>query len=170
MTISSNRWLLLPTLMLSGVLWLGISSVTANAVHVLAKSNFALRPFGSVSAWLVASAIIWPLIASHLLKTVHFITAKRLFLGVCAVLAWTGVLVVLTAVGDEVLGKLGGAAIAVWILEVAMAFFLLRVITQPLLSNLDLQGVLVGTVAALASLTMAKGVLLCIFPGVEIRM
>ena len=170
MITPSNRWLWLFALALSGVLWLGISSVTANAVHVLVKSNFALRPFGSVSVWLLASSTIWPLFVGYMLSTTTVVTGRSLALGICVVVAWAVALVVLTAIGDEFLGRLGVAAIAAWVLEITIALLLLRLTSQPLLSDLSLQNGLVGVVATLAWLTAAKALVLCLSPGVTIRL
>lgn len=170
MTTFSNRWLLLLLLVLSAVLWLGISSVTANAVHVLAKSNFALRPFGTVSVWLLASAIIWSLVISFALSVSPPLTAKSIVLGAGVVAVWAVALVALTAVGDEALGHLGGGAIVVWVFEIVVAGLLMRMTCPLLLTDLGLQSVLLGAIASLVWLTLAKAALLCASPGVVIRM
>lgn len=170
MVASSNRWLVLPALVLSVILWLAVSSVTANAVHVLAKSNFSFRSYGSVSVWLVAGALSWSLIIGYLLLLATSVTAKNLIWGACAVGFWSVFLILLTAVGDEFLGSLDRAAIIVWLLEIAGALLLVRATSRLTSADIGPHTVLWDMLATLTWLIAAKALLLCLSPGVVIRM
>jgi len=68
-------------LLLSGGLWLGISSVVAGAVHVFAKSDFSLRPFGSVSVGVLVCSIAWSLLVGYFLNAKILFELKALVLG-----------------------------------------------------------------------------------------
>lgn len=170
MTSMARQWIIPAALFASGVIWLGVSSVTANAVHVLAKSNFALlRPYGSVSAWLLASAIGWPLLVGYALSVSATLPTKGIALSICAVAAWCVFLVGLTAVGDGVLISLGSGAVVIWLAEIAVAVLLMRATNPQLLSRLSWQGVLIASIAAFAWLSFAKALLLGLSPGVSVK-
>lgn len=173
----SNIWVFLLAVALSAVLWLGISSVTSNAVHVLAKSNFVVNTYGQVSVVMLAASIAWPLIVCLALSIWLPLTFKSTIVGFLSVSAWVVVLLSLTALGADFLSTLGRGAVNVWIfavsywiLEIGIAMLLLHVTSQPLLSDFNLQSILVGTIVALAWLTLAKAAFLCLSLGVLITM
>lgn len=123
----SNRWFFLTALLISGVLWVVVGSVFANAVHILAKSNYSWPGFGSMSIWLIAIGLAWLLVVSYMLVVVKAgLTVKSLATSFCMVSIWVALLGALTALGDEMLGKLGAAAIIVWVVEFAVALFLVN--------------------------------------------
>lgn len=170
MLLTSNRWLLLVALLLSCTLWLAVSSVMANAVHVLAKENFSWRAFGSISIWLIAASFACLMFASYVLTVNAQLTAKSQALGLCAVAMWIGVLLVLTALGDQWLGGLGVASLIVWCIEIAVAVCLVAYLFRQSLSFFDLQSQVWLVVMALIWLTATKAALLCLSPGVSIRL
>jgi len=170
-----SRWLVWPALILSVVLWFGVSVVTADAVHTLVKSNFDFaRSYGSVSLKTLAGAIIWPLVVGYWMRMATSVDAKSLALGACAVAAWAGVLTVLTAVGIDLLWSFRWAivviSIASLILEIAVAVWLLRRTTQPLSFGVGFHGSLLSVTTVCVWLMAAKALLLCLSPGVVIRM
>jgi hypothetical protein len=166
---TSNRGLLLFVLILSGIIWLAVSSVTANAVHVFAKSSFSLLPFGSVSIGLLTVAVIWSLSVVYLITVTSFIPKKSAVLSACTIIAWVITLLVFTALEDEFLREAGAAAVFVWMLEIAVAFMLVHRANGPPLPNPHVQDGLVLAIIALAWITLTKSILLCVFPGVDIR-
>lgn len=170
-----SRWLVLPTLILSVVLWFGVSVVTADAVHTLVKSNFDFaRSFGSVSLKTLVGALAWPLVIGCWMRMTTSVNVKILALGACAVAVWAGVLTVLTAVGIDLLWSIRWAVVAIsiasLILEIAVAVRLLHRTTQPLSFGVGFHGSLLIVTAACAWLMAAKALLLCLSPGVVIRM
>ena len=170
MLFTSNRWLLLAVLLVSGALWLAVESVTANAVHVLAKENFSWYGFGSVSIWLIVACFIWLIFASYLLTVKAQLTAKNQALGLCAVAIWVGALLVLTGLGDQWLGGLGVAGLVIWFIEIAVAVLLVAYLFRQSLPFFGLKSLPWLVVMALIWLTVTKVAFLCLSPGVSIRL
>ena len=175
MGITLKSWLIWPALIFSIVFWFGISTVTADAIHVLVKSNFDVgRPFGSVSTTTLVVAFVWLITVSFWLKKTSLVSIKRTVLQACVVAVWAVVLTVLTAIGVDSLWYLRWTVvvipIAFWIVEVVGALWLLRVLSPPSFWG---QGVLRMTTIAIAALTWlmgAKALWLALSPGVVIRM
>jgi hypothetical protein len=170
MLFTSNRWLIPIALLVSGALWLAVSSVTANAVHVLAKDGFSWRAFGSVSIWLVATSLAWVIFASYVLSVNSQLPARDQFLGLCTVTIWVGVLLVSTAFGDQFLGGLGGIGLAVWVVEIAGAALLVAYFFRQSVPFVDLQKQALLIAVTLIWLTAAKTAFLCLSPGISIRL
>jgi hypothetical protein len=162
-----SRWMLLPALLISAVLWLGLSSVIANAIHVLAKGNFAFGSFGSISAMFLAAAFGWTMLIGYWVNVEGDIEPKILMRGACAIAIWLCVLIAFTAVADDFLVRLGRDAISVWVAELTVAMVLfIRVTKAPLSFWRLLQCVLV----VLVCLTAVKALLLLMSPGIAIRL
>lgn len=142
----------------------------ANAVHILAKENFSWRAFGSVSIWLIAACFGWLMLTSYLLTVNVQLTVKGQALGLCAVAMWVGVLLVLTGLGDQWLGSLGVAGLIVWFIEIAVAVLLVAYLFRQSLPFFDLKSQSWLVVMALIWLTATKAALLCLSPGVSIRL
>jgi hypothetical protein len=170
MMFTSNRLILLAVLLFSGALWLAVSSVTANAVHVLAKENFSWHGFGSVSIWLIVACFAWLIFASYLLTVNAQLTAKNQALGLCAIAIWVGALLALTGLGDQWLGGLGIAGLGIWFIEIAVAVLLVAYLFRQSLPFLGLEGMSWLAVMALIWLTATKTAFLCLSPGVSIRL
>lgn len=170
MLFTSNRWPLLAALLVSSALWLAVSSVMGNEVHILAKENFSWYRFGQVSVWLIVASFAWLMFISYVLTVNVQLTAKSQALGQCAVGVWVGILLVLSAFGDEWLGSLGAAALIFSVLEIAVAVFLVAYLFRQSLSFSDLQSQAWLVVMALIWLTATKATLLCLSPGVTIRL
>lgn len=153
-------------LLLSGGLWLGISSVVAGAVHVFAKSDFSLRPFGSVSVGVLVCSIAWSLLVGYFLNAKILFELKALVLGAVLINAWVIALIALTCVADEILGRLGAAAIVIWIFEFTIAFLIFRLVNHSRLSDTGPRNFMVSMMATFAGLILAKALLLCLTPGV----
>ena len=170
MILSSNRWFLLAALLVSGALWLAVSSVMGNAVHILAKENFSWYRFGQVSIWLIAASFAWLMFISYVLSMNLQLPAKSQALGLCAVGVWVGVLLVLSAFGDEWLGSLGAAALIFSVIEIVVAVFLVAYLFRQSLPFIDLQNKALLVVMALIWLTATKAMFLCLSPGVSIRL
>ena len=169
------RWLVWPVSIISVILWLGVSVVTADAVHTLAKSNFDFaRSFGSVSSTALVSALIWPLVVGIWAGISTSISMKNFAFGGCAVVVWVVGLTVVTAIGIDLLWSFRKVLIFVgllaWGLEVVVAVWLLRLTTQPPSFGVGLQGVLSSLAVALACLIAAKAAFLWLAPGVSIRL
>jgi hypothetical protein len=160
-------WLLL--VLLSLFVWLGVSSVLAGAVHSLAKSNFSAHPFGSISLWALATAILWPAFVAYIAITFRWIHVNRLILDMSLVAAWALGLTAVTAISDQFLNGLGIAAVAVWLIEIAAAMWLLYVTLSPLSLGTSVQGRAISLLTTLAWLTEAKALLLCLSPGITVR-
>jgi hypothetical protein len=170
MMFTSKRLSLLAALLLSGALWLAVSSVTANAVHTLAKENFSWHGFGSVSIWLIVVCFAWLICASYLLAVNMQLTAKNQAIGICVVTIWIGILLVLTGLGDQWLGRLGAAALVVWFIEIAVAALLVIYLFRQSRSFFSLEGISWFAVMALIWLTAAKMAFLLLSPGISIRL
>lgn len=169
MIFTSNRWLLLVALLISGALWLAVSSVMANVVHVFAKQNFSWRSFGSVSIWLIAASFVCLMVSGYLLIANKKLPATSQAVALCAVATWVGLLLVLTALGDQWLGNLGIAGLIVWLIEIAVAVFLVANLCRQSPPFIDLQSQVLLIVITLVWLTAAKAAFLCLSPGVSIR-
>jgi len=175
MDTALSRWLVWPALMLSAIIWLGVSVVTSDAVHTLVKSNFDFaRAFGSVSASSLVIALAWPVIVGYWMRMATLASVKSIVLGACAVAVWVVGLTVLTAVGIDLLWSFRWVVVALSIvslmLEIAMAVWLLRRTIRPLSFGIGLRGALLSATTTLAWLIGAKALLLCLSPGVVIRM
>lgn len=165
----SSRWLAVAALLVSGALWLAISSTAANAVHVLAKGNFSWSGFGSVSAWLLVACLLWAGIVGYVLTTNGAVSGKAFGLGMCAVLMWVLLLSVLTALGDEWFSSLKAASLLVWVVEVVVTALLVAYLHRQWPALPNLQGLWLGVVS-LTLLIGAKALLLGVVPGIAVRM
>lgn len=166
---TSNRWFPILVLLMSGALWLAVSSVFANATHILAKSNFIFVGFGSVSIWLLAASFVWLVIVTYALSVNTEISPWNVAIGFGQVSAWVLILATLTTAGDELLGKLGGVAVIIWLIEVAVARFILSRASE---LSLPFTGILNDLWPFAVTLTWIMGIkilLLCLSPGVTIR-
>ena len=169
MYIPMNRSLGVAALLISAGLWLGISSIEANAVHIFAKGNYAWSGFGSVSGWSLAACLLWTVAVVHALTKNDVIRGKTLGLGMCAVLGWVLLLSVLTTLHDEWLADLKAASSLVWVSEFAIAALLIRHLHRQESESPALQGLWLG-VLSLTLLLGAKALLLGLAPGVTVRM
>lgn len=172
--MGAGRWLVWPALLLSGILWLGMSVVASDAVHILVKSNFDFaRSFGSVSAKSLASALVWPVVVGCWLGMSTPVGAKSLALSACVVSIWAVGVTVLTAVGIDLSWSHRWAVVALSIaslvLEVAVAAWLLHWVVQPLSFASGVPGTILNITVALAWLMATKAILLFCSPGVVIR-
>ncbi len=173
MLLTSNRWLLLIALLLSGALWLAISSVMGNAIHTLAKESFTWYRFGSVSIGLILICLIWVIFVSCILWANGQFTAQNQFLSLCCVTVWMGLLLVLLAYGDPWIDSFGTSVIfglLFWIIEIAGAALLVAHFFRQSVPFMDLQSKALLVAVTLTWLTAAKAALLCLSPGVSIRL
>jgi hypothetical protein len=175
MGVALARWLVWPALILSVFLWLVLSLVTADAAHTLVKSNFDFtRSFGSVSMKTLVSAFVWSIIISYWIAKTATVGGRSLFLGACTVAVWTTGVIILTSVGIDQLWNFRWAVIAfpivAWILETVIAMWLLRLMSPPQSFGIGIQGMLWNATTALTWLMATKAVLLCLSPGVTIRL
>ena len=166
MPSSLARWSLLPILLISIAIWIGVSSIAANAAHVWAKSNFAFNAFGTVSIQVVLVAIGWAAAVGVWIILVARIAPRVLAHDVLAAAVWSAGLMVLWALGDEWLTGLGPWAVAVLAAELAVAaFWVMRsVAPRPFWQSAQRMAVVCAWLAA------AKVVILVIAPGVAVRM
>lgn len=67
---------------------------------------------------------------------------------------------------DEILGRLGAAAIVIWIFEFTIAFLIFRLVNHSRLSDTGPRNFMVSMMATFAGLILAKALLLCLTPGV----
>jgi len=164
-----SRWFIVAALVMSGALWLAISSTAANAVHVFAKGNYSWTGFGSVSAWLLVVCLLWAAMVGFLLTSNGVVSGKTFGLGMCGALVWVMLLSVLTALGDEWLAGLKAASLLVWVAEVMVAAILVMYLQRQEAAPPTLQGPWLGVVA-LTLLVGAKALLLGVLPGLAVRM
>lgn len=166
----SSRWLPLVALLISSMLWLAVSSVMANSVHLLAKANFTWRAFGSVSVWLVALNLAWLVFVSYALMTNTQLCGKSVIWELFAVAVWVVTLLALAAFGDAWIGSLGVLAVVVWVIEIGVAYLFISQINQ---QSLPFSGLLSGAwllVMTLTWLSAIKALFLCLSPGVALRL
>ncbi|MET4698672.1 hypothetical protein ABIE65_001694 [Constrictibacter sp. MBR-5] len=164
----SSRVLVFAALLVSTGLWLAISSIAANAVHVFAKGNYAWNGFGSISAWSLAACSLWTLTVGYVLTKSDIVSGKTFWLGICAVLGWVLLLSVLAVLGDEWLAGLKAVSSLVWAAEVAGAALLVRYLHRHGSELPALQGLWLGVVS-LTLLVGAKALFLGLVPGVTVR-
>ncbi|MES2356515.1 MAG: hypothetical protein V4568_19365 [Pseudomonadota bacterium] len=169
MLTTSNRWFALSALLISSFLWLVASSVFANAIHILAKSNFLWTGFGSISIWMIAISFVWLAILTYTLLAYAGLSLLNVSLGFGLIALWMLILAAVTIVGDEFLGKLGSAAIIVWLIEVAFARLILSRTPQLSLQFSGLLNELWPIALTLTWIMAAKILALCLSPGVAIR-
>ncbi len=174
MSTTFSRWLVVLALIASVIVWLGVSVVTDDAVHTLAKSNFDFaRTYGSVSLTTLLIALAWSLVVGGWMMVSTPVGTKNLVFGLCAVTISAVVLTFVAAVGSDLLWSFRWASIAfgiaIWSLEIVIAVWLLRRTSQPLSYGIGLNGSLWTVTTALAWLMAAKAALLCVSPGVAIR-
>lgn len=126
MLFTSNRILLLVSLLTACTLWLAVSSVVANAVHIFAKENFSWNTFGYVSFSLILINLVFLIFISYVLalNTPH--TLKRQCCSFFAVAMWCGFLLILTVLLDKWLVEFIVAGIFVWLIEIVAAVSLLK--------------------------------------------
>ena len=170
MLLNSSRWLLVAAFLVSSALWLGVSSIFANAVHIFWKSNYSWAGFGSVSIWTIVVALGWLLIVGYVLQAESWITTKNMTLSICIVAIWIVLLAVLTAWGYEMLVELGAAAILVWVIEFVVALLLVNYFARMSLPFFGIQNSAVFVTVTLTWLMAAKVMLLCLSPGVTLRL
>jgi hypothetical protein len=165
MPSSLARWSLLPILLISIAIWIGVSSISANAAHVWAKSNFAFSTFGTISIEVVLIAIGWAAAMGVWIILVARIAPRVLAHDVLAAAVWSASLLALCALGDEWLTGLGPWAVAVLVAELAVAAFLVTsaVAPRPFWQSAQRMAVVCAWLAA------AKAVILVIAPGVAVR-
>ncbi len=171
MLSSSNRWITGFVLLLSVILWLGMSSVMSNSLHDLAKTTltFQIPVFGSVSIWLVVGGMVWSLIVSYWLVIVTLVPVRKLALSAGSTATWGVTVVVLIYLGDTFLSKLGALAVVVWLVEISVALLLVYKTSKLTLSEIGVDIVLWGMVAVFVWLTAIKALLLILSPGVIIH-
>ena len=170
MMFSSNRWFLLAALLVSGFVWLAVSSVMGNAIHILAKDGFTWYKFGSVSIWTIVVSFTWLMFVSYVFTVSLKLPVKNQGLSLCALLMWVGVLEVLAALGDEWLGSLGAAAIIFSLIEIALAVLIVRYLFRQSLPFVNWQNQAWLVIMTLVWLTATKAAFLCLSPGVSIRL
>lgn len=175
MDTTLSRLLVWPMLIISALLWLGVSVDTVDAVNTLVKSNFDFtRSFGSVSSKTLVSALVWPPVIGVWLGAYTSLGMKNFVFGACAVAAWAIGLLVLTAIGIDLLWGFRRVLIGFGLLalssEVIVAVWLLRLTIQSLSFGVGLIGVLSSIVVALNLITATKAAFLWLVPGVSIRM
>lgn len=169
----SHRWLLLLALVISGILWLAVSSVTANAVHILAKDNFTWYKFGSASIELIVINLVWALFAGYSLSANAQLSARVQFLSLCAVTVWTGSLLSLLGVGDPWIDSVGASIVfglLFWIIEIAGAAVLVAHFFRRSVPFVGLQNQAFLIAITLTWLIAAKTAFLCLCPGISIRL
>ena len=170
-----NRLLLWPALGISIFLWLGMSSVFANAIHVLVKANFSPSgAFGSISLWWLLLAISWPFIAGYVLSAAMAISFRNLIRGACAVGLWVIFMAISISLAERFLENLNYmevmvCSVTIVIVEVSLAFFLVKSTSRLGNEANSFYVILSQTTAAFVWLMAAKALLLCLSPGVSIR-
>ncbi len=170
---TSNRWFIFAALLFSSALFLAVSSVIGNSVHILSKNNFVWYRFGSVSIELIVSSLFWTILVGCIFSVNIQISARNQLLSLCAVAAWTGLLLVFLAYSDAWITSWGVSVIfgvLYWVIEIAGAALLIAYIFRQSLSFIDLQSQALLVVMALIWLTATKAMFLCLSPGVSIRL
>lgn len=166
----TNRWMLITALVVSVAMWLVLSSVTANAAHILAKGDFSWRGYGSVSAWLVAAGLLWTVAICYVATAHGGLNTKGLFLACVGVATWVVLLLFLTAVIDPWLGQIKAAALLIWVIELIGVAVVLVVIARYWPQSAALQSWLPASAFALALAAGVKALLFCVLPGAAIRL
>lgn len=164
----SNRWVVVAALLVSGALWLAISSSAANAVHVLAKGNFTWNGFGSVSVWLLFACLLWAGIVGNVVSINGTLSARAFGICACIVVIWVLLLSVVTALGDEWFASLKAASLLVWVVEVMVAVLLVMYLDRqwPALPSIQWPWL---CVVSLSLLVGAKALLLSVLPGMAVQ-
>jgi hypothetical protein len=168
--LALNRWKLAAALLISSALWLVVSSVTANAVHSFAKNDFILQSLGSISIVLAVTSLAWTVFASCTFLTGIKIGLRKQFLALCFVAIWVGMLIVISAVSDQILGDMGMAAMAVWIVEFVFAVLLISYFYSHSLPFAGSHKRVFSMVIAFTWLAALKTVFLCLSPGILIKL
>ena len=163
---SIAQWFILPILSISFAIWLGVSSITANALHVLAKSGYAFNTFGSVSVGVVVVAIGCALaLSAWLIATTNF-ASRDLMVNALIVVIWALIALAASALGDEFLNGLGWLAILAWVVEVAVA----TALSWRLFPCVTLWQKAQGAAIVCAWLAAVKALFLVASPGVVVHM
>ena len=169
----SRRWLPLLVFLISAALWLAISSVTANAVHILSKNSFTWHKFGSTSIELVVTSLVWVVFSGYSLLVNAQLSARTQFLSLCAVTIWTGSLLGLLAFGDPWIDSVGASIVfglLFWIIEIAGAAVLVAHFFRRSVPFVGLQNQALLIAITLTWLIAAKTAFLCLCPGISIRL
>lgn len=169
MPLKGHSTMLVGAVAVSVALWLGISSVTADAVHVLAKSDFRWSAFGSVSIRVLALGAGWALLSSLLLfwtapRPPRVVRITAFAVVACGIVSMTG-----AGLADALLVRMGIAAIGLWVIEVAAGFCVAWLICRFSTKNDGAYSLLWATVATFAWLMSAKILFLLLAPGISIR-
>lgn len=165
---STVRWGSLLAVLVSIAIWLGVSSIAANAMHILAKSNYEFRAFGSISGGVVAVAIGWAIAMSAWMNTgTGIATAKAHAIGLLVTAVWVIMLLILSALWDELLTGVGVWAVVVWVVELIVA----AVLVPRLFAPSDTFGDRLQRVATVCAwLAAMKALILLFSPGISVRM
>lgn len=172
---ASSRWPLWGAFFLSIAIWFGVTTLAADAVFTLVKSNFSFgRPFGSVSLTTILITLIWPLAANSWVTATTPVKIKNLTLGMASVTGLTVGSTLLTAWSTNQLWDFQWLMIAVqiiiWALEIVAATWVAQRATHSSTFRKTSRSTLVNGITALTWVTAAKSLLLCLSPGVVIRM
>ena len=175
MPLILNRWLILLALILSIIVWLGISALTTNAIFALVKSNFDFtRVFDSISLKTLGIAFMWSVLIVTWMMMSRSISVQSFIFGTCVVAVWGFILNALTAFSIHHLWGIKWAVILlpiiIWILEFAVAVWLLGLTNQFLSFRPKFQRLLLSTITGLACLIATKVLMLGFSPGIFIRM
>jgi hypothetical protein len=157
--------------LVSLVLWLAVSSVLANAMHSLATTDFAMRPFGSVSAWLSVSGAVWCCVGALIVVRSDPGPIRRVLISALLVGGWALALLVFSGFADEPLNRLGPLALGLWLLELAGAYWIAaHVMRADHVGGADAKVLIADRVfLSVTALLAAKVLVVWLCPGISIR-
>lgn len=164
-----NRFLIATLLLVSAVIWLATSSVFANALHILAKSDYAWYAFGSISVWLSLIGATWFLIIGFAGIFRKLFNMKEMLSSLFAVSILVVMFAVVTTLTDQMLGSIGIAAILIWVFEISMGLVLVNIFTNPSkkFTRIERQANLAAV--AMSWQVAIKILVLWVSPGISIR-